>query len=62
MKGKINMKKEKISIKTNWTEVLYIACLILENKSSDKKQKQIAFDKIMESGKLLDKLIEERKK
>ena len=56
------MKKEKISIKTNWTEVLYIACLILENKSSDKKQKQIAFDKIIESGKLLDKLIKERKK
>ena len=56
------MKKEKISIKTNWTEVLYISCLILENKSSDKKQKQIAFDKIIESGKLLDKLIEERKK
>jgi|TARA_R110001606_G_scaffold386756_1_gene550985 hypothetical protein len=54
-------KKMKIDIKTNWTEVLYISCLILENKNSDSKAKEIAFNKVMESGKLLDSLINTKK-
>tara|TARA_R100001369_G_scaffold30749_1_gene54593 strand:+ start:1491 stop:1658 length:168 start_codon:yes stop_codon:yes gene_type:complete len=54
------MKTEKLNITSHWTEVMYIACLVLDNKNNDSKTKAIAFKEIMRGAKILDTLIKER--
>ena len=43
------MKTEKLDITSHWTEVMYIACLVLDNKNNDSKIIYLALEIIKRS-------------